>query len=140
MCEQVGDGGGSIQGPVLPPRNKPEYMIIPVRELQRLRTLVKKEQKPRLDGLPAAYFALFGAAVATGAAVPPLMTSRGLPTWIIPTFIVSAAAFLVLGIILVAIARALGRARRGTAAEILDELSELERDWGKEQAGSAKGG
>jgi hypothetical protein len=100
-------------------------MVIPIREFQRLQRRVTGELKPRTGGLPAAYFALFGAAVAIGVATPPVMAAGGLPTWIVPTFVVSASACFVLGIALVITARTFERGRRNTVAEIVQEMSDI---------------
>jgi len=110
----------------LPAKAADEYMLVPIREFRRLRQRIDEELSPRHDGLPAAYFALFGAALATGVAIPPLWTSRGLPSWIIPTFIVSAGAFLVLGIVLVLVSRTLSKGRASAAAEIGRDMRDLE--------------
>ncbi len=101
-------------------------MAIPIREFQRLQKRVNGELRPRPDGLPAAYFALFGAAVAIGVATPPVMAAGGLPTWIVPTFVVSACACFVLGIALVIIAKTVERGRRNTVAEIAQEMLDID--------------
>lgn len=110
----------------LPRKDADEYMIVPIREFRRLRQRIDEELLPRHDGLPSAYFALFGAALATGVAIPPLLTSQGLPSWIIPTFIVSASAFLVLGFILVLVSRAVSKGRIKSTSEIIRDMHDLE--------------
>lgn len=107
-------------------------MLVPVRDFQRLRKRLSLELKPAADNLPAAYFALFGAAIAIAAALPPLMTSSGLPSWIVPTFIVSAMAFLILGTALAVISRALKARRCEIVAELAEEMHEIERTYLKE--------
>jgi hypothetical protein len=102
-----------------------EYMLVPTRDFRRIRKRVSDELQPRTDAWSAAYCALFGAAVSTFAAVPPLMTSRSLATWIIPTFIVSGLAFVALGAALLIIDRKLASGRRRKADEIAKEMSDL---------------
>jgi len=111
----------------LPPESADVYMLVPIREFQRLRRCVAEDLKPSSDSLAGVYFTLFGAALATAVAVPPLLTSRGLPSWIIPTFIVSAAAFLLLGGTLLIVSRALGIGRRKIGAGIIEEMIQIER-------------
>ena len=110
----------------LPAESTDEYMAIPICDFQRLQKLVNGELRSRADGLPAAYFALFGATVAIGAAIPPVMAAGDLPTWIVPTFIASASACFVLGITLVVIARTLERTHRNAVAEIAQEMSDID--------------
>jgi hypothetical protein len=110
----------------LPSADVDQYMIVPIRDFERLRKLIDEELSPRRDNLPAAYFALFGAAVTAGVGVPPLMTANGLPTWIIPTFIVSACAFFVLGLILLLVDHTVGEGRKSRAAKIAKEAREIE--------------
>lgn len=110
----------------LPPGTADGYMLIPVRDFQRLRKRLGHELAPREGNLPAAYFALFGATIAVAAALPPLMTSSGQPSWIVPTFIVSAAAFSILGTVLAIISRGLKTRRRETMAELAEEMREIE--------------
>ena len=105
------------------------YMIVPIRDFQRLRRRLNYELASGNDNLSAASFAFFGAAVAIGAAVPPLITSSGQPSWIIPTFIVSAAAFLAFGLVLAIIARMLRRRRQKIVIEIAEEMCEIERTY-----------
>jgi hypothetical protein len=105
------------------------YMLVPIRDFQRLQRRLNYESTSGTDNLSAASFAFFGAAVAIGAAVPPLMTSRGQPSWIIPTFIVSAAAFLAFGLFLAITARMLSRRRRKIVSEIVEEMCEIERTY-----------
>jgi hypothetical protein len=109
----------------LPPRAASKYMLVPVREFDRLQKRIAEELGPRHENLSAAYFALFGAAVATGAAVPPLMATSSLPSWITPTFVVSAAAFLLMGVVLVFVARALRIRQTKAAADISREMRDL---------------
>jgi hypothetical protein len=110
----------------LPPEAADEYMLVRIHDFQRLRKRIDEALSPRHENIPAAYFALFGAALATGVAVPPLLTASGLPTWIIPTFIVSASAFLALGLILVFVARILRKGQRRTTSEIAQEMRDIE--------------
>ncbi len=111
----------------LPDESADEYMAIPIREYQRLQKRVHDELKPRINGLPAAYSALFGAAVAIGVATPSLMAANGLPSWIVPSFIASASACFVLGLVLAFIAGRLERGRRDAVADITREMSEIEK-------------
>jgi hypothetical protein len=111
----------------LPTESADEYMAIPIREYQRLQKRITDELKPKTTGLSSAYFALFGAAVAIGVAIPPLMGSSRLPSWIVPTFIVSASACLVLGLVLLTIDRILARGRRDAVTQIVDEMLEIEK-------------
>jgi hypothetical protein len=111
---------------LLPGKDANEYMIIPTREFRRLWQRIEEELPARHDGLPSAYFALFGAALATGVAIPSLMASQGLPSWTIPTFVVSASAFLVLGLVLVLVSRAVKKGRVNAASEIVREMREVE--------------
>ena len=101
-------------------------MLVRIRDFQRIQKRIEDELTPRHENIPAAYFALFGATLATGAAVPSLFTASGLATWIIPTFIVSASAFLVLGVVLVIVARALRSGQGKAASEIAQEMREIE--------------
>lgn len=110
----------------LPPGAADGYMLVPVRDFQRLRKRLAHELAPRGGSLPAAYFALFGAAVAVAVALPPLMTSSGQPSWIVPAFIVSAAAFFILGTILAIITRGLNVRRREAVTELAEEMREIE--------------
>jgi hypothetical protein len=110
----------------LPPEAADEYMLVRSRDFERLRKRINEELSPRHENVPAAYFALFGAALATGVAVPPLLTAKGLPSWIIPTFVVSASAFLALGLILVFVARTLRKGQRRVASEIVQEMRDIE--------------
>lgn len=110
----------------LPPGAADGYMLVPIRDFQRLRKRLTHELPPRGDNLCAAYFALFGAAIAVAAALPPLMTSSSQPSWIIPTFIVSAAAFSILGTILAVISRVLNGRRREIMTELAEEMREIE--------------
>jgi hypothetical protein len=110
----------------LPSKDADEYMLIPVREFQRLRKRVEKALSSSHESISAAYFALFGAAVSMGVAIPPLLTANGLPSWIIPTFIVSAVAFLVLGLVLVLVAWTLNKGRKGAASEIAQDMRDIE--------------
>jgi hypothetical protein len=110
----------------LPSKDADEYMLIPVREFQRLRKRIDEAQLSGHESIPAAYSALFGAALATSVAIPPLLTANGLPSWIIPTFIVSAAAFLVLGLTLVLIARMLSKRQKGAASGIAQDMQDIE--------------
>lgn len=111
---------------LLPAEATDEYMVVPIREFRRLRQRIDKELLPFHDDLPSAYFALFGAALATGVAIPPLLISHGLPTWIIPTFIVSACAFLALGFALILVSCAFRKNRANAASEITREMRDLE--------------
>jgi len=110
----------------LPSKAADEYMIISVLEFRRLRQRIDETLSPTHDILPAAYFALFGAALATGVAIPPLLVGTGLPSWVIPTFIVSASSFFVLGIALVLVSRAVGNGQRKAASEIVHDMNDLE--------------
>jgi hypothetical protein len=110
----------------LPSKAVDEYMLVPVREFRRLHRRIDEELSPRHESIPGAYFALFGAAIATGVAIPPLLTASGLPSWIIPTFIVSAGAFLVLGLALVLVSRSLDSEQKKSASEIAQEMCNIE--------------
>jgi hypothetical protein len=112
----------------LPSEAEDERILVRIRDFERIQKHVGEELPSRHDNIPAAYFALFGAALATGIAVPPLMTARGLPTWIIPTFIVSASAFLVLGLTLVLIARVILKDQRRAVSEIVLEMEDIKKD------------
>lgn len=103
-----------------------EYMLVPIRDFQRLRRHLNRDLAPKGDFLSAACFALFGAAVAVAAAVPPLMTSNGQPAWVSPIFISSAAVFLVLGLVLAFLARILKGRRDEMVSDLTEELSEIE--------------
>jgi hypothetical protein len=120
---------------LLPAKAADEYMLLPIREFRRLSQRIEEELTPRSDSLPAAYYTLFGAAVATGVSIPPLLASKGLPNWIVPTFIVAACAFLVLGLALVLVSRIVRRGRKKSASEIVREMRDLEATYrGKEPA------
>jgi hypothetical protein len=108
----------------LPSRAADDYMLVPVREFDRLLKRVEEELTPRYENESAAYFCLFGAAVATGASIPSLMTASHLPSWIIPTYIVSAAAFFLLGLALVFVVRD----RKATQAKVTSDICREMRD------------
>ena len=110
----------------LPSKAADEYMIVSVREFTRLRERIDEALSPTYDALPAAYFALFGAALATGVAIPPLLTGSDLPSWVIPTFIVCAGSFFVLGVILVLVSHAIGKGQRRAVSEIVRDMHDLE--------------
>jgi hypothetical protein len=110
----------------LPSEAVDEYMIVPVSEFRRLRERIEEEQATRHDNIPGWYFALFGAAVADGAAIPSLFAADGLPDWVIPTFIVSAASFLLVGVVLVLIARTLNAEKKKTTSEIVQDMRNIE--------------
>jgi hypothetical protein len=117
-------------------------MLVPVWEFRRLRKHVEEELAPRHEGIPGAYFTLFGAAIATGVAIPPLLTASGLPDWIIPTFIVSASAFLLLGVALVLLSRTLSAGKKKNASEIVQDMRTIEATYigGKADAPSIQSG
>ncbi len=110
----------------IPVPSDEKYMLVRTHDFQRLRKRVAEELSPRHENIPAAYFTLFGAAVATGVSVPPLLRAHGLPSWIASIFIVSAGAFLVLGLILVFLDRTLKNGQKQVAAEVAQEMLELE--------------
>jgi|SRR6266496_207996 len=120
----------------LPSEAADEYMLVPIRDFQRLYKRIGRELPPRHENIPIAYSTLFGAALATGVAVPPLLTANGLPSWIIPTFVVSGSAFLVLALVLLLVARSLGQGQRRLASEIAQEMRDIEETYhGKRFAG-----
>ena len=119
------------------PLEADEYMLVPARDFQRLKKRIQEELPPRHDSIPIAYSILLGASLATGVAVPSLLTARGLPSWIIPTFIVSAGAFLLLALVLIFIGHSIARGQRNIASEIAQEMEEIEETYrGKKLAGT----
>jgi hypothetical protein len=125
----------------LPSEAADGYILVRVRDFQRLRRRIDEELTPHHENISAAYFTLFGAAVATGVAVPSLLTASDLPNWLIPTFIVSATAFLLLGFVLALMAYNLKRGKRRTASEIAQEMREIEESSrGKKTASRLAGG
>jgi hypothetical protein len=110
----------------LPDESADELMAIPKRDFKRLQKHVEDELKPRTDGYTAAYSAFFGAMVAIGVTTPSLMDSKSSPSWIVPTFIVSASACLVIGLVLVVVAKKIERRRRDAVAEIVQDMSDIE--------------
>jgi hypothetical protein len=111
----------------LPSDATDEYMLVPIRDFQRLYRRIDEELASRHENIPIAYSTLFGAALATGLAIPPLLTANGLPDWIIPTFVVSASAFLILALSLLLVARTLRQGRRRAASEIAQEMRDIEK-------------
>lgn len=109
----------------LPSREADDYMLVPVREFDRLLKRLDEELAPRYENVSAAYFCLFGAAVATGVSIPPLMTASHLPSWIIPTYVVSTAALFLLGVALVFAARLLKVRQAKAAADIYREMRDI---------------
>lgn len=99
-----------------------EYMMIPVLEFDRLCKRVEEAPPPRNQGFAGTYYALFGAAVAIGAAIPTLLVANGLSSWVAPVYIVSAAACLVLGLVLAAFDRTMSKGQRKTTADIAVEM------------------
>jgi hypothetical protein len=119
------------------PLEPDEYMLVPTRDFRRLKKRVLEELPPRHDGIPIAYSSLLGASLATGVAIPSLLAARGLPSWIMPTFIVSAGAFLLLALALILIDHSLKKGRRNTASEIAQEMQSIEASYrSKENAGT----
>jgi len=120
----------------LPSEATDQYMLIRIDDFHRVRRSVQ-ELPSSHENIPAAYFALFGAAVAIGVAVPPLLTATGLPSWIVPTFIVSACALCVLGLILTIIAHVLKKDKKKEAADIVQEMEKIEANYrGRKSAGT----
>jgi protein-S-isoprenylcysteine O-methyltransferase Ste14 len=118
----------------LPSESTDEYMLVRIYDFHRLRRSIE-ELSPPHENIPAAYFALFGAALAIGVAIPPLLTASNLPSWVVPTFIVSAGAFFVLGLILTIVARTLRKGRKEDAKEIAQEMRVIEESYrGKKSA------
>ena len=110
----------------MPSESADEYMLVRIHDLQRIRKRIDEELSPRHENISAGYFALFGAALATGVAVPPLLTASGLPSWIIPTFIVSASSFLVLGLVLVFVSCTVRKGQKRAGSEVAQEMRDLE--------------
>lgn len=109
----------------LPPESRDRYILVRVDDVQRLQRRIEAELRPRYENITGAYFALFGAAVAIWVAIPPLLMAKGLPSWLPPTFVVSGAAFLALGLTLVFVAQLLRRYTRHSSDEISDELRKI---------------
>src|SRR5215469_5069452 len=110
----------------LPTQTSDEYMLVRKSEIKRLRKRVEEELSPSHENLSTSCYSLFGAALAMAAAIPPLLTAKGLPNWITPTFIVSACAFFALGLVLVFITHTLRSGTRRAASEIAQEMREIE--------------
>lgn len=110
----------------LPPEEADELMVVRRGDFERIRRNLEDELSPRWENFAAAYYAFFGMAVATGAAVPPLLTAIGLPSWISPTFVVLASTFLVLGLTFVLVDRILRKRRRRIVSEISQEMRRME--------------
>jgi hypothetical protein len=108
------------------PLDADEYMLVPTRDLLRIKKRIQEELSQRHDGIPIAYSTLLGASLATGVAVPSLLTAHGLPSWVIPTFVVSAGAFLLLAVTLILIGQSLKREQRSAASEIVQEIQTIE--------------
>lgn len=99
-------------------------MLLRLPDYERLERHV--EELPSQGGnLSAAYWALFSTSVAVGATVPALLWATGLPTWVAATYIVSASAFLVIGIILFFVGRLLGKKRVEAVADIVVEMRNI---------------
>jgi hypothetical protein len=113
----------------LPSDEAEKYVVINIRDVRRLRKRIEQELSPRREIISTAYFALFGAALATGASVPPLLIANGLPSWISSIFIVSASSFLILGLILVLIDRTLRKSRGKATSEIAQEMRDIEESY-----------
>lgn len=108
------------------PLDADEYMLVPTRDFLRIKKRIQEELSQRHDGIPIAYSTLLGASLATGVAVPSLLTAQGLPSWVIPTFVVSAGAFLLLAVTLILIGHSLKREQRSAASEIVQEIQTIE--------------
>ena len=111
-----------------------EYMLMPLREFQQLRKRIEMNQASRHENIPSAYYTLFGAALTVGITIPPLFTAKDLASWVIPTYIVSAGALMVLGLILVLLARFLRIRQNNAVSEIAQDMLAVEKIYGGKKA------
>jgi hypothetical protein len=110
----------------LPDESADELMAVPKRDFKRLQKHIEDELKPQTGGYTAASSAFFGAMVAIVVTTPSLMDSKSLPSWMVPTFIVSASACLIIGLVLAIVARKSQRRRSDAVAEIVQDMSDIE--------------
>lgn len=108
----------------LPPDDDEVYVLLRLPDYERLERHVE-ELPPQGGNLSAAYWALFSTSVAVGATVPALLWATGLPTWVAATYIVTASAFLVIGIVLLFVGRLLGKKRVQGVADIAKEMRDI---------------
>lgn len=101
-------------------------MMIRVRDFQQIRRRIER-MAPKPESLASVYWALFGAAVASGAGIAPLYTVSDLPAWVIPAYFLGTGSFIVLGLILVFVDQALKRGRTVATAELVQEMKHLEK-------------
>lgn len=104
----------------------PEYVGIPVSDLQRLQEDVDKELPSQRGSLSAAYWALFGATVAIGVSIP-AMVWAGMPAWEVATYITAAIAFMVIGLVLFFVDRDRTKRDRRSVSEIATRIRNLGR-------------
>jgi hypothetical protein len=79
------------------------------------------------EAITAVAFALFGAAIASALAIPPLAAAKDLPGWIVPLFITIASAFFISGFTIVLLGRKLIQGQRHAGSEIVQEMSDIEK-------------
>jgi hypothetical protein len=115
----------------VPPEDENEYVAIRVSVLDRWLKHMDRLGR-RYDNISAAYWGLFGASIAMAAAVPPLLSTK-LPSWIAPTYIVSAVSFFVLAVILVLVSVSLRSDQSATASEIAQEMHAIRTTLGREE-------
>ncbi|HEY1965754.1 MAG TPA: hypothetical protein VGG59_12520 [Acidobacteriaceae bacterium] len=111
---------------IMLPSEEEEYMLVPVREIQRLRGRVTEELPQERTNYSNVASSLFGAAVAIGASIPFFMWANGLPMWLAITYMFSAGAFFAIGLIFAFISRDVGNRRARVVFEISKEMLELE--------------
>jgi hypothetical protein len=112
------------------PPEADEYIIMPKREFHQLRERVEADLESCHESFTSAYYALFGASLSIGVTVPPLFAAKGLASWVIPTYIVSACALFVLGLVLALLVHTLRARQDGAASKLARDMHVMEEIYG----------
>jgi hypothetical protein len=112
---------------------RPERVRVPAQDLicvrrqdlERIERLIAAELNPRPDYLQNLAVALIGTAVGVACAIPGLLESKSLPSWVIPVFVVVPIALSLTGLIFVYMDRNLRRTRKDDALSIAGEVRAL---------------
>jgi hypothetical protein len=108
------------------PVPRQDLVLVRRQDLERIEKRIATELNPRRDYLQNLAVSLLGTAAGIACAIPQLMTSPPLSSWVVPVFIVVPSALFLVGLILALIDHNLRGTRKEDTLSISQEIRELQ--------------
>jgi hypothetical protein len=101
----------------------------------RIRRCVRHLSAPT-SRLQTWYSLCFGFAISAGVSIVPLAASTGLPTWVVPAYVCSTVAALLLGLAVVWLDRSFDKKRKEQITDLDADMDDVEKAFIRDQAGT----